>query len=202
MRRSLHVGASSLRYRFETGKRSCARKGWGRDEAGLGTGDVTHEATSKCWYRCGEEKPSDAFTQRVDDRYFSMCRSCVSEILSRSNEGPRNKLHHTVTKRTCYLCRRLLPAANFTRRRNGTYFSACKDCNYHVFAQRRRARLRGAEGSYTLEEWQALVAQLDRCPRCGRRWEEITPHPSSGAVITVDHIVPIAKGGSNSIDNV
>lgn len=151
-------------------------------------------------YRCGFVKPLDAFTQRVDDRRYGMCRTCVAEILAAEGR-PRERLRHTATERTCYLCRRVLPVERFTRRANGTYISACKDCNRHVFAQRRRARLAGAEGSYTRAEWDALLAQHDRCPTCGRRWEDIPPPASGASVVTVDHVVPISKGGANSIDN-
>lgn len=100
------------------------------------------------------------------------------------------------------MCRRALPNDCFTRRRNGTYFSACKDCNRHVFAQRRRARLKAAGGSYTYAEWEALLANYARCPGCLRNWDTIPPRSSDGVVVTVDHIVPLAKGGANSISNI
>ncbi len=116
---------------------------------------MTGEATRGC-YRCGQVKPLSAFVERVDDRHYRMCRACVSEILLKRPPGKREKLTHTDTHRTCYLCRRILPVDQFTRRSNGTYFSACKDCNRHVFAQRRRARLKGAEGSYSRAEWEGL----------------------------------------------
>jgi 5-methylcytosine-specific restriction endonuclease McrA len=56
-------------------------------------------------------------------------------------------------------------------------------------------------GSYSLEEWQRLVAQFDRCPRCLRAWEEIPLLPGRKTVVTVDHIIPLSKGGANTIDN-
>ncbi len=131
-----------------------------------------------------------------------MCRACVSEILTARTGSKKARLSHTKTHRICYLCRRTLPNDRFIRRSNGTYFSACKDCNRHVFAQRRRARLSAADGSYTLAEWQALLQLYDRCPRCLRRWSEIPPPVRGGAIITADHMVPIARGGSNTIQNI
>lgn len=159
-------------------------------------------STKRRCYRCGFWRPIAAFTQRVDDRHYSMCRICVSEILTRNSDSRKQRLPHTATQRVCYLCRRTLAADRFTQRSNGSYFSACKECNRHVFAQRRRARLNVAEGCYTVEEWQALVALYDWCPMCQRKWEDIPPTPSGGAVITADHIVAISRGGSNRIDNI
>ena len=129
----------------------------------------------------------------IGDRHCNMCRVCVTEILS-SRPGKKMRLDHSSTERICYLCRRRLPVAEFTSRRNGTYFSACKackDCNRHVFGQRRRARLAGAGGSYTVAEWDALVKLFNRCPRCQRLWSDIEPRVG-GDVITADHIAPHA----------
>jgi 5-methylcytosine-specific restriction endonuclease McrA len=152
-------------------------------------------------YRCKVGKPLTAFTQRVDDRHYNMCRACVSEILL-PQSGKKEHLHHTETHRTCYLCRRFLSVASFTRRTNGSFFSACKDCNRHVFAQRRRARMKGSDGSYTTKEWNELVAQFERCPMCQRLWQDIPLLPGRASVITADHIVAISKGGSNYIENI
>ncbi len=163
---------------------------------------MSHPTGSRHCYLCKQEKSQAEFIQRVDERHYNMCRACVSAILSRPRTTKRERLHHTASHRTCYLCRRLLPVERFTRRSNGTYFSGCKDCNRHVFAQSRRARLEGSEGSYTTAEWNVLVARYERCPMCQRSWEEIPPAPSGGYVITADHIVPISKGGSNSIEGI
>src|SRR3954454_3475495 len=39
-----------------------------------------------------------------------------------------------------------------------------KECNRHVFAQRRRARLLQAEGEYTAHEWLELLARVPSLP--------------------------------------
>jgi 5-methylcytosine-specific restriction endonuclease McrA len=48
-------------------------------------------------------------------------------------------------------------------------------------------------GSFTAEEWNALCVKYEnRCLCCGQ----------AGILMTVDHVVPISAGGSNSISNI
>lgn len=65
---------------------------------------------------------------------------------------------------------------------------------FRAIQHRRKARVKGNGGSYTAQQWDALKAQHDhRCLCCGKQEPEIA--------LTVDHIVPIACGGSNDITN-
>ncbi len=62
-------------------------------------------------------------------------------------------------------------------------------------AKRRRARRKGADGSYTLAEWHLLCAAYDhRCLACGKHEPDIK--------LTADHVIPLSKGGSDFIDNI
>jgi 5-methylcytosine-specific restriction endonuclease McrA len=57
----------------------------------------------------------------------------------------------------------------------------------------RRARIVGAEGQYTTQEWLDLKTDYgNRCIYCGRKVEQ----PEA------DHVVPLKLGGANSIDNI
>lgn len=152
-------------------------------------------------YRCRKDKPLSDFIQKKSGRAYGMCSPCLAEILSAPRSGKKVRLHHTATHRICYLCRRQLPVTSFTRRSNGTYFSACKDCNVNVFAHRRRARLAEADGSFTTAEWEALRKKFKRCPGCNRRWGDIPVLSGKKSPITRDHIVPLAKKGRNDIGN-
>lgn len=56
----------------------------------------------------------------------------------------------------------------------------------------RRARKQNQGGSYTAQEWRDLCARYDhRCLCCGEQKR-----------LTIDHVLPISLGGSNSIDNI
>jgi len=59
----------------------------------------------------------------------------------------------------------------------------------------RRARKTAAGGRYTQQEWHALLeAYGHRCLHCAKHASEVK--------LTVDHIVPVSKGGTSNIDNI
>jgi 5-methylcytosine-specific restriction endonuclease McrA len=60
-----------------------------------------------------------------------------------------------------------------------------------VKRHRRRARKAEAKGHYNAADWDAIIdAQNGRCLACGKKKN-----------LTVDHIVPLAAGGTNWPDN-
>lgn len=154
--------------------------------------------------RCGIMKPLDAFTKHRKQRLgvASWCLSCVNEDSRRfRTENPdrakefgrryrrnnrtktreRMRLYHQRTKEAC---RSRLRA---WRRNNPDKYRATKI--------RRRALEMGAVGYFTDGEWASLKSACDyRCVRCGRREPEIE--------LTVDHVVPLSRGGGNGIDNI
>jgi hypothetical protein len=80
------------------------------------------------------------------------------------------------------------------RERRSQYYKDNRE-RYNQHSHTRRARIKGNGGIYTVSEWLALKEHYNHtCLCCGRREPEI--------VIEPDHILPITKGGSNSIDNI
>lgn len=64
-----------------------------------------------------------------------------------------------------------------------------------IHSHKRRAWRRGSSGQYTQQEWITLCEYYDyHCLRCGRRAPEVQ--------LTPDHIVPLSRGGMNTIDNI
>jgi 5-methylcytosine-specific restriction endonuclease McrA len=60
---------------------------------------------------------------------------------------------------------------------------------------RRRALKLASEASHTDEEWEELKAFYEyKCLRCGRQEPDIK--------LTRDHVIPLTRGGTDSIDNV
>ena len=65
--------------------------------------------------------------------------------------------------------------------------------NFH--SRTRRARRKNAEGFFTFDEWKLLKRQYGyTCLMCGKKEPEIK--------LTIDHIIPLIKGGSNYIENI
>jgi len=62
--------------------------------------------------------------------------------------------------------------------------------NMHTSIRRRKLK-----GSFTLMEWKDLKKKYgNTCPACGIEEPEIK--------LTADHIIPVSKGGVNTIDNI
>lgn len=70
----------------------------------------------------------------------------------------------------------------------------CESCYRAEQNRRRDARLRGGE-HHTEAQWQAQLACYPMCPRCHRPWNEVGEP-------TRDHMLSIAEGGDDSIQNI
>jgi 5-methylcytosine-specific restriction endonuclease McrA len=65
---------------------------------------------------------------------------------------------------------------------------------FKILCARRTARERSMEGDFTLEEWNSKLEEYNyRCAYCGCELNTET--------ITIDHMIPIVRGGTNYIDN-
>lgn len=85
------------------------------------------------------------------------------------------------------------------RKKQQSYVNKCRDNKpehyrllRRVSENRRRTRM---NGNLTAAEWEALKAKYNyACLRCGKREPKIS--------LTIDHIVAVCNGGSNSIENI
>lgn len=60
---------------------------------------------------------------------------------------------------------------------------------------KRKALKKGADGYFTLAEWELLKKQYGyKCPVCNEKEPKIK--------LTIDHIISLSKGGSNFIENI
>ncbi len=157
---------------------------------------------SQTCYLCLVTKPLTDFILRKDGIRYRMCKNCNEKVQKKKLENTGKRLKHTSTHRTCYKCMRFQIKENYTQRSNGSFFSACKECNKYEFQHVRRSRILKSEGTFTSKEFNELLKKFDSCPMCRRKWEDIPLPITKKVPWTADHIIPVSKGGANSIDNI
>lgn len=179
---------------------------------------------------CGIIKPLSEFRYRADrDCYEYTCRNCTAKRKRRYAIENRDKVRihkarwykKRLKEDPNYFHKHYMKNREASQKRRRQYYEKHKD-GLRAYARqyyaehrqeiiayqkkynaenpdkvrarriRRRSRESGSGGSYTAKEWQALCDKYgNRCLCC----------ESSDEPLTVDHIVPISKGGSSDIDN-
>lgn len=173
-------------------------------------------ATKLCG-TCGVEKPSTAFNKASDskDGLYYRCKQCRKEIESKSDPDrsmararydrwlSTNQEHLKEYQRSYYLANRKdrLEKADQFRKLNGDrirkwlreYYALNKE-KYDEYSAARRARKLGAAGTHTKKQVQLVYKnQRGKCACCKL--------PLNGKY-HADHVIPLARGGSNDIGNI
>jgi 5-methylcytosine-specific restriction endonuclease McrA len=79
----------------------------------------------------------------------------------------------------------------YVKQRHHNYYENNKD-KFYEKVNNRKAKIKEVGGTITNKEWKELCNKYgNRCLRCGRKVK-----------LTIDHIIPLSKGGSNTIDNI
>jgi hypothetical protein len=162
--------------------------------------------------RCGEWKNRGEFyddnrkdnKKRAKDGKKSMCKVCQGEHeAQRIANNPVSKQKHNA--RTTKW-KRAHPQK--VAEQSAKWYAANSEhkYNYHVawlqknphrlsaYNRNAKALRKGSNGKITAQEWGELKAKYDfTCLRCGKREPEIT--------LTLDHVLPLSKGGANIIGN-
>jgi 5-methylcytosine-specific restriction endonuclease McrA len=101
----------------------------------------------------------------------------------------RNKDYYAKRNRAYYL-RMMAENPRYSAELQRRYPEASK-----VARQRRIARMANAEGNITPAQWRAVCTRYgNKCLCCGRRPPEVG--------LTMDHVIPISKGGTHTEDNI
>ena len=72
------------------------------------------------------------------------------------------------------------------------YYAKNKDKWLRLWNPRRRGRMAGASGSFSVIEWRALV----------KFWSGWCAYCGLSGPLTADHRIPLSRGGTNSIENI
>lgn len=162
--------------------------------------------------RCNQEQPFDQYRKPVLlDPPHTTCKKCRAIIRAaqwhdehaerynansrenykrRTSDGWKRTRNETERKaanvRYRERHRERLRAESRARNAAGVYRD---NRRRHVIL--RRARLANAVGTWTIDEWQSLLAKYgNQCLRCGTTKR-----------LSFDHVIPITKGGENTIEN-
>ncbi len=161
--------------------------------------------------RCGMIKSVTEFykTHQLSSGYSSYCKECCCKI-SRNQRNP-NRFDAppmlVENSKVCPRCKNEKPLSEFSPRKrkdapNGLS-SWCKECNRvsrdgdskSVYASNFRAKKKAAVGTVTVDDWKQIKHDCNyTCHRCKRSEPEIQ--------LTIDHVIPLAKGGTNYPSNI
>lgn len=170
---------------------------------------ATHSLNTLICPTCKKE-----FTQTDGKQKYCSpaCRQSVKESVKKYKEKVRSGLHVPVkkgsklTEKTCKLCGSTRPLDEFSKRPGGRVCDECIPTYYaemhrkhKVYYKRkhkeRELKLKQIEGTHTQAQWEEVKANQDyTCLCCKRREPEIR--------LTKDHIVPLARGGTDYISNI
>lgn len=136
--------------------------------------------------RCGQTKPLAQFTP---NKQFSggrrpECNPCLNAY-RRAARAAKPEVYTAVARRRYARNPELAKAYSSNWRANNPEKARAVRIAYH-------ARRMGAAGSFTGAQWIELCNRYDnKCVAC-----------DSTELLTVDHIVPLSKGGDNFISNI
>lgn len=101
------------------------------------------------------------------------------------------------TFKACCTCKQVFARVDMNREQNGDgrYKYRCRACD-SARAAARRARKRAAVNDFTREQWLEIQNnQAYKCLYCGVRIGLLEP-------ATMDHVVPLARGGNHTASNI
>jgi 5-methylcytosine-specific restriction endonuclease McrA len=155
--------------------------------------------------KCGTWKVLSLFSPRKDrpDGVNSHCKACHASYATPQQDRQKYERHKDKIKartKRYYETHRADRLASAARYRDAnqdrirswlrTYAKAHPE-KLLPHAHLRLARKRAAKGSFTTAEWTGLVSFFGSvCLSCGVTTD-----------LSVDHVIPLARGGTNSIDN-
>lgn len=155
---------------------------------------------------CGQWESLDCYASAtwLSDGLHSQCNKCRNRIvkerrdnnLERGRQVGRESYYRNKDARLVnvkeYRLANLEKVREHDRERNKIRYELYPEQRAE-YSHARRARLRDAEGEFTAKEWKALCKKFNHtCLCCGKKCKKLSP----------DHVIPLSRGGSNSIDNI
>lgn len=148
--------------------------------------------------RCKQSLPLSAFGKcsSKKDGLMSYCRACMLDYNRERMKNPEYSKRHTEWTNEYRRKRRAKPGGRDKEyKRERLRYHTDEEVRRRILANSmlQYARRQSAEGDgFSLDEWDALCSHYgNRCLACG-----------ANTNLTVDHILPLSKGGKHELSNV
>lgn len=142
---------------------------------------------------CGEIKSPDEFgvQKKSPDGLRATCKACRRADRA-NNPAPYRDENRRYREKKNKILTPIEKAIEAARKREYAQRDRSKNpSKYVAYTHKRMALKRKNGGAFTREEWGNLCAQYGhRCLCCGEQKK-----------LTVDHVIPVSKGGTNDISN-
>ena len=167
---------------------------------------------AKICSHCKRGFPVAYYYRRANGYHIAECKECFNSRMKAYHKTPKGyevkteasrKYHRNVDNPRRREFSKTPEGKAYHRMRNQTTAHIEQQRRYKrselgrkqsaINESRRRSRIRNAVGDFTLLEWEALQIEHNHtCAYCGR----------DDVGMTIDHVVPISRGGEHSIDNI
>lgn len=150
---------------------------------------------------CGETKPRNDFYNEKQKRYLPYC-------CSKRRSWDQIEIDINEQMKTCFECGLRLPFEEFTFSPNGRdkkrpYCKCCEAAKAKVYSDRpdRMEQMRETDdGSITVKVLSNMLRNAHHCEHCGVRMTQDYPVTPSNK--TIDHDVPLSRGGKHIMSNI
>lgn len=154
---------------------------------------------------CGVEKERGGFYAHpgTADGLLNECKECIKEKRkkkywddpSKARETKKKDYQKHREKRIAYVNRWTESNQEKVKINKRRYYDKNREVVFKrsaVHIQKRRAWKNNSNGSFTYNEWEALCNKYENKCLCCKKSKKLT----------MDHVVPLSRGGSNNIDNI
>ena len=170
-----------------------------RRPPGTVPGQVTVDLSNQPWAATWHPLPL-----KFCIRSFACCYRCltITHFCRRNGKTHRFNIKYFCSKLkmkdTCGKGHDNWSTWTSTKGKKSRYCKTCRQMRAQAYLDRKKKI-----GSHTKKEWEDKLIQYDKCPSCKRSWSEIKPSKGQAKYhITKDHITPLSKDGTDSIDNI
>lgn len=150
---------------------------------------------------CGSVKPRKEFYSKSQNRYLPYCCS-TRRTWAQIDQDIKEQM------KTCFECGFRLPFDEFSNGGNGRdkkrpYCKCCEAARAKIYSDKpeRMEQIRQTDdGTVTVKVLSEMLRKTEHCDHCGVRMTQDYPVTPSNK--TIDHDVPLSRGGEHTLSNI